>query len=71
MWGATGAATCRGTLDANPERHKDYGRNVAVLWDDGTYYPGVVTKFNLKVRHTSQTPELTGLISLYTSLLKP
>ena len=37
--------------DSEPDA--GHRRNVAVLWDDGTYYPGVVTRFNVKTgEHT-------------------
>jgi len=46
-----GAANCRGTLDADPERIKDYGRGVEVMWDDGTFYRGRVVRYNAQNDH--------------------
>jgi len=36
-----GAPKCRGTMDANPERRRDYLRRVEIYWEgDGAWYPG-------------------------------
>ena len=44
-----GHPLCRGTLDANPERTRNYGRRIEIAWDapDGgkTFYPGVVLSY--------------------------
>ncbi|KAJ9527214.1 hypothetical protein QJQ45_025473 [Haematococcus lacustris] len=46
-----GAANCRGTMDANPEKRKDLGRRVEVFWDaDGIYYPGTVVGYSTSSR---------------------
>jgi len=49
-----GAANCRGSMDTQPERSKDYGRRVEVWWaDDEVYYAGTVTGYLAATqRHT-------------------
>mmetsp|Transcript_21384 Transcript_21384/g.64125 ORF Transcript_21384/g.64125 Transcript_21384/m.64125 type:complete len:1271 (-) Transcript_21384:161-3973(-) len=42
-----GAKNCRGTMDVNPEKRRDLGRRVEVLWeDDGIFYQGTIIGFN-------------------------
>uniref|UniRef100_A0A061SJB3 Set domain protein 110 n=2 Tax=Tetraselmis sp. GSL018 TaxID=582737 RepID=A0A061SJB3_9CHLO len=42
-----GAPTCRGTMDFQPEKRKDFGRRIEVWWEpDGRYYRGTVRSFN-------------------------
>ena len=41
-----GSATCRGTLDAQPERLRNHRRKCEVMWDDGTFYVGSVIGYN-------------------------
>ena len=45
---------CRGTLDANPERMRNYGREIEVAWDDGIYYEGIVVSYNDKSKKFSR-----------------
>jgi hypothetical protein len=36
-----GAPKCRGTMDANPDRRRDYLRRLEIFWEgDGAWYPG-------------------------------
>jgi hypothetical protein len=36
-----GAPKCRGTMDINPERKRDYARRVEIYWEgDGAWYCG-------------------------------
>ncbi|GBF90197.1 histone H3 Lys 36 methyltransferase [Raphidocelis subcapitata] len=43
-----GAPKCRGTMDANPERKRDYGRRIEVWWEgDEAWYPGTVTGYTV------------------------
>ncbi|KAK3282877.1 hypothetical protein CYMTET_9413 [Cymbomonas tetramitiformis] len=42
-----GAPDCRGTLDANPERNKDFGRKLEVKWEKPPkFYNAIVKKYN-------------------------
>eukprot|EP00775_Hariotina_reticulata_P011777 gene11777-11922_t len=42
-----GAKNCRGTMDINPERKRDWGRRLEVFWEgDGVYYRGTVTGYS-------------------------
>ncbi|KAK9907625.1 hypothetical protein WJX75_007200 [Coccomyxa subellipsoidea] len=42
-----GAPNCRGTMDTQPERFKDFGKRVEVFWDgDSVYYRGTVTAYS-------------------------
>jgi histone-lysine N-methyltransferase NSD1 len=43
---ACGAARCRGTLDANPQRGLNRGRRIEVEWDDGVFYAATVAGYN-------------------------
>lgn len=46
-----GAAKCRGTMDPNPERRKDWGRRIEVYWEgDQVYYRGTVIGYNHTTR---------------------
>lgn len=49
-----GAATCRGTMDTQPERLKDFGKRIEVWWEgDNVYYRGTVIGFSKKAhKHT-------------------
>ncbi len=49
-----GAATCRGTMDTQPERLKDFGKRIEVWWEgDNVYYRGTVIAFSKKAhKHT-------------------
>ena len=38
---------CRGTLDSNPERVRDFGREVEVQWNDESFYRGTVKMFDV------------------------
>ena len=40
-----GHPLCRGTLDANPERTRNYARRVAVRWTDGEWFRGQVLSY--------------------------
>jgi len=42
-----GAANCRGTLDSNPERVRDFGREIEVQWNDEKFYSGTVKSFDV------------------------
>ena len=42
-----GAANCRGTLDSNPERVRDFGREIEVQWSDEKFYIGTVKSFDV------------------------
>ena len=42
-----GAANCRGTLDSNPERVRDFGREIEVQWNDEKFYHGTVKLFDV------------------------
>eukprot|EP00882_Tetradesmus_deserticola_P011840 GHRQ01012532.1.p1 GENE.GHRQ01012532.1~~GHRQ01012532.1.p1 ORF type:complete len:129 (+),score=36.30 GHRQ01012532.1:169-555(+) len=38
---------CRGTMDVNPERKRDWGRRLEVFWEgDGVFYRGSVTGYS-------------------------
>lgn len=42
-----GARNCRGTMDYNPDRKRDWGRRLEVFWEgDGVYYRGTVTGYS-------------------------
>uniref|UniRef100_A0A383VK44 Histone-lysine N-methyltransferase n=1 Tax=Tetradesmus obliquus TaxID=3088 RepID=A0A383VK44_TETOB len=42
-----GAKNCRGTMDVNPERKRDWGRRLEVFWEgDGVFYRGTVTGYS-------------------------
>ncbi|KAF6258157.1 hypothetical protein COO60DRAFT_1152954 [Scenedesmus sp. NREL 46B-D3] len=42
-----GAKNCRGTMDINPERKRDWGRRLEVYWEgDGVFYRGTVTGYS-------------------------
>ena len=43
-----GHPLCRGTLDANPERTRNYGRRVEIRWADGGYYKATVLSYHNK-----------------------
>ena len=49
-----GARICRGTMDSQPERLKDYGKRIEIFWEgDDVYYRGTVTGFSATTnRHT-------------------
>ena len=49
-----GAPQCRGTMDTQPERFRDFGKRVDVFWDgDGVFYRGTVTSYSAASRkHT-------------------
>ena len=49
-----GAVTCRGTMDSQPERLKDFGKRIEVWWEgDNVYYRGTVTGYSKKAaKHT-------------------
>ncbi|PSC72083.1 histone H3 Lys 36 methyltransferase ASH1 isoform A [Micractinium conductrix] len=49
-----GAPDCRGTMDTQPERMRDYGRRIDVWWaSDRRYYRGTVTGYTTaQQRHT-------------------
>lgn len=49
-----GAPTCRGTMDSQPERLKDFGKRIEVWWEgDNVYYRGTVIGFSKKAhKHT-------------------
>ena len=49
-----GAPSCRGTMDTQPERFRDFGKRVEVFWDgDGVFYRGTVTAYSAATRrHT-------------------
>ena len=49
-----GAAKCRGTMDTQPERFRDFGKRVEVFWDtQGVFYRGTVTGYSAATRkHT-------------------
>eukprot|EP00879_Flechtneria_rotunda_P017339 GHRR01018163.1.p1 GENE.GHRR01018163.1~~GHRR01018163.1.p1 ORF type:complete len:1141 (+),score=450.05 GHRR01018163.1:168-3590(+) len=42
-----GAKNCRGTMDVNPERKRDWGRRLEVFWEgDGVFYRGTITGYS-------------------------
>ena len=49
-----GAPNCRGTMDSQPERFKDFGKRLDVFWDgDSVFYRGTVTAYSTATRkHT-------------------
>ena len=49
-----GAPNCRGTMDSQPERFKDFGKRLDVFWDgDSVFYRGTVTAYSTTTRkHT-------------------
>ena len=49
-----GAPNCRGTMDTQPERFKDFGKRLDVFWDgDSVFYRGTVTAYSTTTRkHT-------------------
>ena len=49
-----GAPNCRGTMDTQPERFRDFGKRVEVFWDgDSVFYRGTVTAYSAATRkHT-------------------
>ena len=49
-----GAPECRGTMDTQPERFRDFGKRVDVFWDgDGVFYRGTVSGYSAASRkHT-------------------
>lgn len=49
-----GAPNCRGTMDSQPERFKDFGKRLDVFWDgDSVFYRGTVTAYSTTThKHT-------------------
>ncbi|CAL8463009.1 g2543 [Coccomyxa elongata] len=49
-----GAPNCRGTMDTQPERFKDFGKRLEVFWDgDSVFYRGTVTAYSTTTgKHT-------------------
>ena len=43
-----GHPLCRGTLDANPERTRNYGRRLKIQWGDDEFFPGQVLSYHNK-----------------------
>lgn len=43
-----GHPQCRGTLDANPERTRNYNRRLEIQWNGKGYYPGTVLSYHNK-----------------------
>lgn len=42
-----GAPTCRGTMDSQPERRKDFGKRIEVWWEgDNVYYRGTIFEYS-------------------------
>ena len=47
-----GAPNCRGTMDSQPERFKDFGKRLDVFWDgDSVFYRGTVTAYSTTTRN--------------------
>lgn len=49
-----GATTCRGTMDSQPERLKDFGKRIEVWWEgDNVFYRGTIVGYSTNARkHT-------------------
>ena len=46
-----GARNCRGTMDVQPEKRRDLGRRLELLWeDDGVFYRATIVGFNPATR---------------------
>ena len=43
-----GHPLCRGTLDANPERTRNYNRRLEIQWADKGFFPGTVLSYHNK-----------------------
>ena len=42
-----GAPCCRGTMDTQPERFKDFGKRIEIWWEgDGVFYRGTVLQYH-------------------------
>ena len=42
-----GAPSCRGTMDTQPERFKDFGKRIEIWWEgDGVFYRGTVLQYH-------------------------
>ena len=42
-----GADSCRGTMDTQPERFKDFGKRIEIWWEgDAVFYRGTVLQYH-------------------------